>query len=378
MEDIFREIRPYNDSELQSALCRIVSDKRIEGISSYLFNGKADTLSRLLEGVRTVDSLQKQVMIPVIERILQCTTDGLECDGTDYFNDGKCFTLVSVHRDIALDPSFIHFCMLRSNLPGIEVTAGTNLLSDGTIEDMMRSNRMIKVLRTTNARDTYSASVTLSQYIRSRVAAATDPSSVWISQRNGRTKDGRDSTEQGVLKMLSMSGSSDFVDNFEELSIMPVAISYEYEPCLYMKATETLARENNGGTYVKKPGEDQASIIYGIRQRKGRVHISFCRPVDRKELEECAALNHNERYRHLAGIIDSRIRQNYRIWPSNVVASEVLAGVSPSDTAAYASLSEFMDGEVAEFLKRGGYDSPDLRKRMLEILAAPVVMTENQ
>ena len=146
---------------------------------------------------------------------------------------------------------------------------------------------------------------------------------MWIAQRNGRTKDGIDATDQGVLKMVSLSGSSDFVENFSELNIAPIAISYQYEPCDIQKAIEVTSTRLSG-SYRKAENEDMRSILYGLRMPKGDVNISLCKPISREELEECGKLPKAEAYKTLKEIIDRRIYANYKLHDTNYIAHDML------------------------------------------------------
>lgn len=205
--------------------------------------------------------------------------------------------------------------------------------------------------------------------MRYRIHNSENPSSIWIAHRNGRTKDGHDETEQGLLKMLSLSGSRDFVENMEELSIMPVAISYEIEPCGILKAVEVCQKRANG-SYTKRPGEDFHSILTGIIQPKGRVHISFCKPVTRAELEQCSECAKNDRFRSLAQIVDSRLKEAFRIWPVNIAAAQRKRGEKVSDAAAERLLDTVLKEveNIPQELDRNG-----VREILLDIYATPAI-----
>lgn len=331
MDKIFDDIRPYNDAEASAAVRRASKNKLMDQISSFLFPGKdTDVLRNTLNTIHGVDDFQERVMFPAVRSIISKTTKGLTYDGLQNFKKGKCHLLLSAHRDIVLDPAFVQYALKENSLSLTDVAVGDNLIANTFIEDLMRSNRMVKVVRSSNPREVYSTSKLLSQYIRMRIHSSEERASVWIAHRNGRTKDGNDFTEQGLLKMLSLSGSKDFVENMDELSIMPVSISYEIETCAIEKAFEIYVKGLTG-KYIKRPGEDIKSIITGIIKEKGGVHISFCEPITHVELEQCAKLESNERYRALAQIIDKRIIDNYNIWPTNIAAAEIKLGKEPSD-----------------------------------------------
>lgn len=343
---MFDDIRPYDDAETAAALKRASNNRLMEQISAFLFPGKdPDILRNTLNTIHSVDDFQTRVMYPAVKSIISKTTKGLSYEGLDYFRGGSCYTMLSSHRDIVLDSAFIQYILKDNYLPLTEIAVGDNLIYNQFVEDLMRSNRMIKVARTTSPHEAYESSCKLSAYIRNRLQDE-NPASVWISHRNGRTKDGFDQTEQGLLKMLSLSGEGDFVENMSGVRIMPVSISYEIEPCGIRKAYETYIKKVKG-MYVKRPGEDLESIVYGIVQYKGRVHVAFCKPVTVEELSECSGLAKNERFRALARIIDDRILESWKIWPTNIAALELLEGRPASNKP----VTEEFEKNLAEDLR---------------------------
>ncbi|MBQ0123777.1 MAG: 1-acyl-sn-glycerol-3-phosphate acyltransferase [Bacteroidales bacterium] len=367
---MFEDIRPYNDVETSAALKRASNNKLMEQISAFLFPGKdPDILRNTLNTIIGVDDFQTRVMYPAVRSIISKTTKGLTFDGLEYFKKGRCFLMLSNHRDIVLDPAFIQYILKDNKLKLTDIAIGDNLIANSFVEDLMRSNRMVKVVRSTKPREVYETSRVLSQYIRMRIHSE-DPASVWIAHRNGRTKNGDDRTEQGLLKMLSMSGSEDFVENMAELSIMPVAISYEIETCAIEKAYELYIKSLVGG-YIKRPGEDIKSIITGIIKEKGRVHVSFCKPITTGELECCSKYSSNDRFRALAQLIDERIVAGYRIWPNNIAAAEIKLGKEPSDVEAVESFTAYIDGQLKDL--PGNVDRNAIRELLVSMYAVPTI-----
>lgn len=365
---MFDAIRPYDDAEMTKALGRVAVDPRLGKIVEY-FGFNLQDIRKALLSFRTVKEFQDGLMIPILDKVIEKSTRGLTASGIEHLSEGgkRPHLIVSNHRDIVLDPSFLQYVLFHNGFDYSEIAAGNNLISLRFVADIMRSNRMIIVKRDGNSRDLYDASQQLSAYIRSRVAPGSGEwgRSVWIAQRQGRAKDGCDITEQGLMKMLDMSGAGTFEENFGELSIVPLSISYEYEPCGIKKAREVLMKEMNG-SYSKSPFEDMRSIIAGVCQDKGRVHLHFCKPIQAEELSECAALSRNDRYRHLAEIIDNRILEGYKLWPTANYAKAMLAGhILDKDFAAY------IDDEVAS-VSIDCLPEKDLREKLLEIYAAPL------
>lgn len=368
---MYEDIRPYNDAETAAALKRASNNRLMESISAFLFPGKdPDILRNTLNTIQGVDDFQTRVMYPAVRSILGNTTKGITYEGLEWFEGGKCYTMLSSHRDIVLDSAFIQYIFKDNGLPLSEIAVGDNLIYNQFVEDLMRSNRMIKVARSTNPRELYQTSCELSSYLRMRLHDE-HPASIWISHRNGRTKDGNDATEQGLLKMLSMSGGADFAENLGGLHLMPVAVSYEIESCGIKKAYEVYIKQMMG-TYIKRPDEDLESIVKGIIQQKGRVHVAFCKPVSEEDLKACAALDKNERFRALVRIIDERILQSWRIWPVNVAAAELMTGRAPSDPHVSAEFEKYLKEEL-NTLPKHMVDRRSIRDILIRIYATPAL-----
>ena len=368
----FDGIRPYNDHEVHPALERIVANPLLSNIARYLFPGKDENLfKQLLLSCNTKDDFQVKVMSGVVEKILADTSKGLTYDGLEYFDGGAKHLIVSNHRDIVLDSAIIQLILFRHDVPRTEIAVGDNLITSSFIEDITRCNRMIKVIRSTSPREVYTTSKVLSEYMRYRVS--NQISSIWIAQRNGRTKDGIDVTEQGLLKMFDMSGSGDFVKDFNELSIMPASISYEYEPCDILKAVELYITRRQ--KYVKAEGEDLNSILTGIMQPKGRIHIQFNEPLTEEEVNAAAELDKNERFKALGVAMDRKIIANYKLWPNNYIAYDMLNGegmFADKYTAEEKAALEGYLNAIMQKVEKMEVDKVELKEILLGIYANPV------
>lgn len=369
----FDDIRPYNDSEVLPALERIVANPLLSNIAKYLFPGKDENLfKQLLLSCNTKDDFQIKVMSGVVEKILADTSKGLTYEGLEYFDGGAKHLIVSNHRDIVLDSAIIQLILFRHDVPRTEIAVGDNLITSSFIEDITRCNRMIKVIRSTSPREVYTTSKVLSEYMRYRVS--NQISSIWIAQRNGRTKDGIDVTEQGLLKMFDMSGSGDFVKDFNELSIMPASISYEYEPCDILKAIELYITRRQ--KYVKAEGEDLNSILTGIMQPKGRIHIQFNEPLTEEEVRAAAELDKNERFKALGIAMDRKIIANYKLWPNNYIAYDMLNGEGRFADKYTAEEKVAFEGYLNAIMQKSDkmeVDKAELKEILLGIYANPVV-----
>lgn len=372
----YDSIRPYDDAETSAALKRVAEAPELEAVSRFLSGGSPEAEARLravLRNTETIDGFQASVMSWVIQSILDKTSSSLEINGLENVENGRKHLLISNHRDIILDPAILQLIFFNKGVSTTEIAVGDNLIANSFIEDIFRSNRMIKVSRGGTPREKYMASSMLSSYIREKVAAG--KCSVWIAQRNGRSKDGNDITEQGLLKMFEMSGSGDFVQDFADLSILPVSISYQFEPCDFLKARELFISRRQH--YVKKPGEDTVSILTGITQNKGGISFRFCSEIGREELGKCAVNEKNERFKALASAIDGRIYSGYRLWDTNYIACDLISGkgeygafYTKEDREKFV---EYMEKGLSDIVVKEPFIDPDeLRDIFLAIYANPV------
>ena len=373
-ENEFEDIRPYTDAEAVEALARMSRHPMMPVVSKYLFPSvPASAMSHMLRGIGSIDQFQNEVMMGVIDGILARTSDGFTCSGIEHLKgiQGR-FLAVSNHRDIVLDPALIQYVMKQAGLPFTEICVGSNLVTSQLLEDLLRSNRMIKVIRGIKARELYLSSQRLSQYIRERITSG--GASIWIAQREGRTKNGLDTTEQGLLKMFDMSGTGTFEENFRELNIVPMSISYEYESCDARKAREVLLRSE--GPYVKKEDEDLHSILTGIRQPKGHIHLEIEEPLTAEEIFEASKCEKNDRYQSIRHLLDRRIIAGYKLWKTNYMAHDLLYGKHE-----FAEAGKYTEQDLAAFEKYVAHklgklerrlDRAELRKIFLGIYAGPV------
>lgn len=374
---IEEDIRPFTDEEAKVALAKVARHPMVGVLSKYLFpNEPVNTLRKMLKSIDSVDEFQSAIMSKAVEWVIKNTVDTFTYDGIENIQniDGK-FLAVSNHRDIILDPAFTQYVLWSNKLPLTEICVGDNLLSDPVVEGLLRSNRMIKVLRGISARELYLSSQVLSRYIRETIVSG--KSSVWIAQRQGRTKDGADITEQGLLKMFDMSGEKDFKSNFMELNIVPLCISYEYEPCDFKKAREILISRTE--KYVKKKNEDMHSILTGIRQQKGHVHLHIGRPLTEEEIEMASHCDKNDRYQWIRHAADRRVIEGYKLWKTNYIAYDLVFGVNKYSMYYNDADVEAFKAYTEHKLKKAerGLDKDGLRDIFWRIYANPIVSKEN-
>ena len=369
-EDKYKDIRPYDDHESVIALARIADHPVLSKISAFLFPGKDPAeLRNLVSSVRTVFEFQSRVMLMAIKKILDDTSSQLSFTGLDLLDKSKRYLFISNHRDIMLDSAIMQAILFETGMSTSEMAVGDNLITDPLLEDIARVNKMIKVVRNTNPREMYASSILLSEYIRKTVK--NQESSVWIAQRNGRTKDGIDVTEQGLLKMLDMSGGGDFANDFRELSIVPVSVSYEYEPCDILKARELYISKRQ--KYVKSEGEDLNSILTGIMQFKGGIHYNFCDVISTEEIESCANMGKNERFKALGEVMDLKINSTFHLWPNNFIAYDLLHNTDQFSNRYTISEREKFEKYVSYKTSDFEGNIDEIKKIFLSIYANPVV-----
>jgi hypothetical protein len=338
----FEDIRPYYDHEAYERLQKIIKDPLFMRLVNYLWPGMTmEEVEKKAARVNTAMGFQKEFMHPAIRTIVERSSDGLTCEGFEHLDPKQAYLFIANHRDILLDSAILQILLVEHGFDTSEITFGDNLMEEGFITDFGKLNRMFTVLREGTGRELYDISKKLSAYIRHTITKKNV--SVWIAQRNGRTKDGIDQTQTGLLKMLNISGEKSFAENFSALKIVPLTISYEYEPCDFLKVQEAYLSSLHT-KYVKAPGEDLNSIITGATAAKGRIHMVVGKPLTDELQKFESVVNDNDRIKQLTTLIDQQIYQNYQLWPVNYIAADLI-----DQTEQYASF--YTPQEKERFLK---------------------------
>ena len=293
---------------------RIADSELFPLIASYVFpNENIESVRRHIRGIDTIDQFQHEVMSIVNEQVIKRSMASFSYNGIDRLDKTKRYLFVSNHRDIMLDSSLLQYVLHINGHETSEITFGANLMCHPLVIDIGKSNKMFKVERGGNLKDFYQSSLLNSEYIRHTIIEKKQ--SVWIAQRNGRTKDGVDCTEPGLIRMFCSSLPNDKLKALSELNIAPISISYEWETCDILKALELY--ESRFTKYVKKPGEDLNSILTGIVADKGHVHIEICEPINIDELQLLESMTKQEYVKAVACLIDKRIHAAYHLHPNN-------------------------------------------------------------
>jgi 1-acyl-sn-glycerol-3-phosphate acyltransferase len=328
--EIFDDLRPYYDEEIPAAMERIASSEYFSALALFIYPGiNVDEVRRGIRSHSTIRDFQLNTMKDVNEQVISRSIRNFTYEGIDALDKNERYLFVSNHRDIMLDSSLLQYALYQSGHQTTEITFGSNLMSSQLMVDIGRSNKMFKVMRGGNAKDFYRNSLHLSRYLHYAIQEKRE--SVWIAQRNGRTKDGIDATDQGIVKLFYMGQSADPVKALLNLHIVPVAISYQWEPCDRLKARELYTTRRNG-VYVKEPDEDLKSILTGLMQPKGNVHIAVGEPLGAKDLEPLRGCPNTKFNKQVAALIDRQIHRNFRLTCNNYIAHDLR-----SDTGQYAA-----------------------------------------
>ena len=319
----FDDIRPFDDSEVNHYLGLLLQDESFQHILQFSFKDQAkiDQIKALLSHVYTVKDLQLKFVYQMVEDlILKKSTDGLTSSGLDKLDKNASYLFISNHRDIILDSALMNYLIVLEGMNTTEIAIGNNLLIEKWIEYTVKLNRAFVVRRNLPSRELLMASKKLSEYIRRDITRKN--TSVWIAQREGRTKDGNDKTQLALLKMLNLSNINEVGEGFKELRIVPLSISYEIEPCGISKVAELYKKQTEG--FEKTQEDDLRSMGEGLVRPKGHVHFGFGEPItnqiDLIDKEEPIS-NQIEK---LAEIIDGKIYNSFKLWPNNYIAEDIL------------------------------------------------------
>lgn len=322
----FDDIRPYYDEEIPAAMKRITDSVSFPLIASYVYPDEPiESVRKKIASFKTIREFQTETMMLVNERIIEQSITNFTCSGIERLSPDESYLYISNHRDIMLDSSLLQYFLVQKGFDTTEITFGANLMTNPLVIDIGKSNKMFKVERPGGSiKEFYENSSHLSEYIRHVIREKHQ--SVWIAQRNGRTKNGIDATDQGIIKMFCMSEPSNKIKALADLKIVPVSVSYEWESCDILKALELY--ESQYTKYTKKPGEDLNSILTGILQPKGNVHFELCEPVSCAELSAFSSLTNNEYHKAVAKLLDRRINTAYWLYPNNYIAHDIRFGNS--------------------------------------------------
>jgi hypothetical protein len=364
----YKDIAPYRGQDVRDAIKRVLENK--DAMYKMLASlGPAETaeqqkklsdsaayIAGILEKVETYDDFQRLVTAGIfLPIIIQKSVNTFSFSGTEHTSKDLAYLFMSNHRDIVLDCALIDLALLKGDRMPCEMAIGDNLLTNQFVTDLFKLNGGVTVRRTLPMREKYLESIRLSSYFVELISE--ENKSIWVAQKSGRAKDGLDITTPAIIKMLHLSQKSkgrSFSEVINSCRIVPVAVSYEYDPCDLIKAGEEVARIKSG-EHTKKRYEDLISISRGMKGYKGNVHIAFGKPIQ----------GEFENSDQVAQEVDRQIHQLYRLWPTNLFAYDYLEG---TDTFA----SSYQDFDSEAFLYRFKGAREDVRLYALNAYANPV------
>ena len=391
---MFDEIRPYEAGEMKQAFEELLNDRQfnlvLKGFVPWMPKAVRRGLLRLaFTGVKTPLDFQLRFMKPVVKFIIRKHTDGCQFDDAELkgFDSHSLqskptqtaqdttsprYTFVSNHRDIVLDSAFLDVMLIEAGYPTtVEIGIGDNLLIYPWIKRLVRMNKAFTVRRSLTPRAMLESSQLMSRYIHH--AVNTKRENIWIAQREGRAKDSDDRTQDAVLKMLAMGGEGNPADRLRDLNIVPLTISYEYDPCDYLKAQEFQQKRDNPA-FKKSRQDDLDNMRTGIFGYKGRV-VYRCAPPINTWIDELASLPKTEFYTALSHRIDHELHRNYELYPCNYIALDMLnANREQAEHYSEADVAEFEQYLTAQLAKVNLPDKDEafLRERMLTMYANPL------
>ncbi|WP_324720457.1 1-acyl-sn-glycerol-3-phosphate acyltransferase [Salinimicrobium sp. HB62] len=321
----YDDIRFYDDAEVQEALKNYVKHPMIKGLLQFTFpNVTFDKIEEKVLSCNSIRDFQTRIIYHTVQKVLSKSSEGLSYSGFDTLNKDESYLYISNHRDIVLDTSLLNCVLYEADLKMTASAIGDNLVQKPFLLALSKLNRNFLVKRGLGPREMLKSSQKLSEYIKELLLE--EKRSVWMAQREGRTKDGNDHTQQGVLKMLAMAKADEsLAEYFGKLKIVPVAISYEFDPTDVLKLPEILAKRMEQ-IYIKSANEDFKSILKGALGNKGRIHISAGKPITTEVLQEIEKKSGsvNEQLQRITAGIDKRIHRNYKLWPANYIAFDLL------------------------------------------------------
>lgn len=375
MEFNFDEIRCYNNEEVHAALERLVEEKAFMKVMSTVYPlMPKEVIKQRLLSFRSNIEFQKEMVYPFLQYLEANMTKGVLMNGLEKINQSKPYLYISNHRDIILDSAFLCKVLIEAGMDTVEIAIGDNLLIFPWIEDLVRVNKSFIVKRGLSARQVLESSQRLSAYIKQTITNKNQ--SIWIAQREGRAKDSNDRTQESLLKMFNMNGTGSFTENLMPLNICPLSISYEYDPCDFLKAKEMQQRRDNPD-FKKCPQDDLINMKTGVMGYKGRVVYELTGGIH-ADLQQIASqtANRNEQITLTAELIDRRIHANYTIFANNKIAYDLISHenrfVNEYSTMEKLDFEKYLSMQIAK-IELDNKDTDFLMLRLLEMYANPLI-----
>ena len=376
----YDSIRPYLDEEVPTVVAQLANQPELRHVLSALLSEEETTaLIQQLKGIHSVDDFKQRISYPLVVQLAKRTTFSVSLSGASRLGGDLPTTFITNHRDIILDSAFLNLVMRERNYLMPRIAIGDNLFGRPWIEAVVKLNDSFVVRRSLPIRQVLLAAQSLSAFIDRSIQQ--DHKSIWIAQREGRAKDNSDKTQPSVLKMIASSQSSDPLTQLMRVNIAPTTISYEYDPCDILKACELLWRKHHPEEqYVKGPEEDLINMKTGLLGYKGRVHFAIGKRLNElitPELEaELRALPKQQLYPRLAELIDTELHSNYRFYPINYIAYDLLHPHKAHPKELYSEADKekalrYIEEQIAK-APTDAYSADELRTQLLQMYAQPL------
>lgn len=370
----FDPIRPFEPDELPDVFDRLLQNEQFSSVLAYLYpDVPKEALAAKMHACKDNLDFQKTFCYGFLVQLLARLSKGCDIDIASLDTDSR-YTFISNHRDIVLDSALLDKLLIDAGFnTTCEIAIGDNLLKLPWVKDLVRVNKSFIVERALSMREMLMASKRLSEYMHFVIAEKND--NVWIAQREGRAKDSNDRTQEAILKMMVMGGDGSIIDRLKQLHLVPLAISYEYDPCDYLKAAELQARRDNP-SWQKGPMDDVTSMQTGIMGYKGYIHYQCADCIDSYLDTIPADTPKTELFRLIADHIDRQIFAGYRLYPNNYVALDLLHGDSAHAdhyTAEDKAQFEAYLKDQLDKIEMEGKDNAYLREQMLKMYANPAI-----
>ncbi len=370
----FDDIRPYHDEELPAVYEELIADPAFQkAVSSIMPGVPFEAIAQKMRSCRTKLEFQKAFCYGLLWNIVKECASGLTIDHSALPDKEKPYTYISNHRDIILDSGFLSILLLDLDMSTVEIAIGDNLLIYPWIKKVVRINKSFIVQRALTMRQMLEASALMSNYMHYTIRDKKQ--SIWIAQREGRAKDSNDRTQDSVLKMLAMGGEGSVLERLAEMNIAPLSLSYEYDPCDYLKAQEFQLKRDVEG-YKKSTQDDLLNMKTGLFGFKGRVHFQVAELINDDLLKLDASLPKTELFACVSALIDRKIHANYRLYPGNYVACDLLNGTTTFAGNYSAEEKQTFEDYIAGQLDKISIPNKDvefLREKLLVMYANPVI-----
>ena len=367
----FDDIRPYTDKEVRRKIRLMVKDPVFDTVLSHMFKyrSKVEMVKLQLRMVRSIRQLQGTFIYDLLRNIINKTSDGLTCTGLENLDKTKPYLFISNHRDIILDAALLNYLIFENGMNTTQIAIGNNLLLYKWIEHAVKLNGSFIIKRNLPPRELLEASQKVSHFVRNSVVD--NNLSVWIAQREGRTKDGFDKTQPSLLKMLNMSNDKNVSEGFNDLNIVPVSISYEIEPCGLAKMKELIKVEHYGQKKTSK--DDLKSMSMGLFNPKGRMRFSFGKPIKVNLEEVKTKAEQNKQIENIAELIDNQIYKNFKLWPNNYIAYDMLMQEHRFQNKYTYEEEKKFKMMIEQAMIHIDYPVTDIQERFLKLYANPVI-----